>query len=254
MHAHGVQVFDRAHDDAVVRLVAHHFHLVLFPAQERFFNQQLIGGRGFQAALADGLELFGVVGDTATGTAQGEAGANDGGEAQRLLHSPSFVHAVGDTGARRTQTDFGHGVLELQAVFRLVDGFGRCTDQLDLVLVQHAVVPEVQRAVQRGLATHGGQNRVRLFLGDDFLDRLPGDGLDVGHIGRGGVGHDRRGVAVDQNDFVALFTQSFARLHAGVVELTGLPDDDGAGADDENAFDVGTFWHGGLLALGLFTF
>ena len=46
MHAHGVQVFDGTDDDAVVRLVAHHFHLVLFPAQQRLFNQQLIGGRG----------------------------------------------------------------------------------------------------------------------------------------------------------------------------------------------------------------
>jgi hypothetical protein len=43
-------------------------------------------------------------------------------------------------------------------------------------------------------------------------------------------------------------------LHARVVKFTGLPDDDGASANDENAFDVGTFWHGGLLAFGLFTF
>ena len=34
VHAHGVQVFDRADDDAVVGLVAHDFHLVLFPAEQ----------------------------------------------------------------------------------------------------------------------------------------------------------------------------------------------------------------------------
>ena len=80
VHAHGVQVFNRADDDAVVRLVAHHFHLVLFPTQKRLFNQQLIGGRGFQAALANSLKLFRVVSNTAASAAQGEAGADDGGE------------------------------------------------------------------------------------------------------------------------------------------------------------------------------
>jgi hypothetical protein len=57
-----------------------------------------------------------------------------------------------------------HRVLELQAVLGLVDGLGRGADQLDLVLVQHAVAPQVQRAVQRGLAAHGGQDGVGASL------------------------------------------------------------------------------------------
>ena len=94
MHPHGVEVFDGADDDAVVRLVAHHFHLKLFPAEQRLFNQQLIGGRGFQAALANGLKLFGVVGYAATRAAEREAGANDRGKAECFLHRPGFFHAV----------------------------------------------------------------------------------------------------------------------------------------------------------------
>jgi len=101
------------------------------------------------------------------------------------------------------------------------------------------VVPQIQRAVQRGLATHGWQDRKttgveRTFLGDDLLDRLPGDGLDVGDVRRGGVGHDGRRVAVDQDDLVTLFAQSLTGLYAGVVELTGLANDDRASADDED--------------------
>ncbi len=52
-----------------------------------------------------------------------------------------------------------------------------------------------------------------------------------------GVGHDRRRVRVDQDDPVALLLQRLARLGSGVIELAGLPDDDGAGADDQDAFD-----------------
>ena len=72
---------------------------------------------------------------------------------------------------------------------------------------------------------------------------LDGQRLDVGAIGRLGVGHDRRRIAVDEHDLEPFGAQRLARLRAGVVELARLPDDDRAGADDENAFQVGTFRH-----------
>ena len=73
---------------------------------------------------------------------------------------------------------------------------------------------------------------------------MPGDGLDVGHISHVRVGHDRGRVAIDQDDLVTLFTQRLAGLCAGVIELARLTDDDRAGADDKNAFNVCTFGHG----------
>ena len=243
VHAHRVKVLNRANDDAVVRLVAHHFHLELFPAQQRLFDQQFAGGRCLQTALADGFELFRVVGNAAAGAAQRKTRANDGWKAHFLLHRPGLVHVVGNARARRLQADAGHGVLELQTVFGLVDGFGRCANQLHLVLVQYAVVPQVECAVERGLAAHGRQDGVGALLGNDLLDRLPGDGLDVGDIGGGRVGHDRGRVAVDQDDLVALLAQRLAGLHAGVVKLAGLANDDRAGANDQDAFDVSALRH-----------
>jgi hypothetical protein len=44
VHAHRVEVLDRADDDAVVRLVADHFHLEFLPAEHRFFDQHLVHG------------------------------------------------------------------------------------------------------------------------------------------------------------------------------------------------------------------
>ena len=52
------------------------------------------------------------------------------------------------------------------------------------------------------------------------------------------------GLRVDQDDPVALLAQRLARLRAGVVELARLADDDRAGADDQDALDVGALWHG----------
>ena len=259
VHTHRVEVFDGADDDAVVCLVAHHLHLVFFPSEQGFFNQQLVGGGSFQAAFADRLELFGVVGNAATCATQGKAGADHGGETQRFLHAPGVVHAVGDAGARGAQADFGHRVLELATVFGLVDGFGRGANQLHrfasgsaLVFVEHAVVPQIQRTVERGLPAHGRQNRIGPLFGDDFFNRLPGDGLDVGHVCRSRVGHDRRRVAVDQDDAVTFFAQRLAGLHARVIKLAGLANDDRTGADDEDALDVGSFCHYFSPAAGAF--
>ncbi len=250
MDAHRVQVLDRADDDAVVLLVADHFHLVLFPAQQRFLDQQLARRRQVQAALADLLEFLAVVGDAAAGAAQRERRADHDriaagvGLARDLrLDGQRLFHRMRDAGLGRTETDLGHRVLELLPVLGLVDRLGRRADQLDLVLVEHAVAVQVQRAVQRGLATHGRQDRIGALLGDDALDHFPGDGLDVGHIGGVRVGHDGRRVRIDQDDLEPFLAQRLARLRAGIVELAGLADDDGARADDQDALDVCAFWH-----------
>ena len=72
MHAHRIDVLDRADDDAVVVLVAHHLHLELFPAEHRFLDQHFGGRRGVDAALDDLDELRLVVGDAAAGAAERE--------------------------------------------------------------------------------------------------------------------------------------------------------------------------------------
>ncbi|MBA7468683.1 hypothetical protein ES707_03935 [subsurface metagenome] len=53
VHAHRIEVLDRADDDAVVLFVADDLHLVLFPAEHGFLDQHLIGRRGIQTALDD---------------------------------------------------------------------------------------------------------------------------------------------------------------------------------------------------------
>ena len=76
-----------------------------------------------------------------------------------------------------------------------------------------------------------------------LLDRRRVDRLDVDRVGHVRVGHDRGRVGVDQDHPVALLAQRLAGLRAGVVEFAGLADHDRAGADDQDALDVGAFWH-----------
>ncbi|RMU21617.1 hypothetical protein ALP35_05604 [Pseudomonas savastanoi pv. glycinea] len=244
VHAHRVEVFNRADDDAVVLFVADNFHFVLFPADQRFVDQQLFGRRQVQTASADFFELFTVVRDTAARAAHGERWTNNAREAELFENRVGFFHAVRDTGTRARQADRLHGLVETRAVFSLVDGIGVGTDHLHAELLQNAFALQIQCAVQSGLAAHGRQQCVRTLFFDDLGNGLPLDRLDVGRVGHGRVGHDGGRVGVHQDDAVTLFAQCPAGLGAGVVEFTGLADHDRAGAENQDAFNICTFWHG----------
>src|SRR5690606_8628046 len=132
----------------------------------------------------------------------------------------------------------------LLAILRHADRARVRTDQLDAVLLQNAAVEQLERYVERRLATHRGQQRVRPLALDDALDPFRRDRLDVGPIREIRIGHDRGRIAVDEDDPVALFLQGAHGLCTGVVELAALPDHDRARAEDENALDVVSAWHG----------
>ena len=93
------------------------------------------------------------------------------------------------------------------------------------------------------LAADGGKKRVGPFAADDLFGELDAERLDVGAVREAGVGHDGGGIGIDENDFVAVGLEGLAGLRAGIIEFAGLPDDDGAGADDEDAVEVGAARH-----------
>ena len=148
-----------------------------------------------------------------------------------------------DAGPRHVDADGGHAVLEALAVFRLLDRIELCPDELAAVPGQDPLFRQLHRQVQRRLAAHGGEDGVGAFDSDDPLRRFHGDGFDVGAIGPLRVRHDRRGIGVQEDGAVPLFPQRLQRLHARVIELAGLPDDDGTRAEEENGLEVFSSGH-----------
>ena len=129
--------------------------------------------------------FFAVVGDAAAGAAQREARADDAGEADDLERLQRLDGVVGQHRARRFEADLLHGVAEQLAVLGLVDGLGVGADHLDAELLEHAHLAQAQRAVERGLAAHRGQQRVGALLLDDLGDHFGGDRLHVGGVAPG---------------------------------------------------------------------
>ena len=248
MHAHRIDVLDRADDDAIVVLVANDLHLELFPAEHGFLDQHFGGRRGVDAALDD-LDEFGLgVGDAAAGAAHREGRADQGREVDHVERAQRVRQVLDLHRAWRLQPDFGHRLAKALAVLGLVDGIRGGADHLDVEFLQRALLAERQRAVQRGLAAHGRQQRealgaVAALLFDDLGDDFRGDRLDIGRVRQIRVSHDGGRIGIDEDDPVALFLQRLDRLGARIVEFARLADHDGTGADDQDGGYVSAFGH-----------
>ena len=116
-----------------------------------------------EAASHDVLELVAVVGDAAAAAAERERRPHDRRESDLFLHLPRFVEGVRDAGSRSREPDVVHRVPEQLAILGHVDGFARRRDELDAVLLEHALAHEVERAVQRRLAAHRRQQARSAF-------------------------------------------------------------------------------------------
>ena len=236
MNAHGVDVFDGADNDGVVGAVAHHFELVLLPAEQGFLDQHLVHGRRLKPGAQQIDKLFPRVGDAAAGAAEGKGGAENGGK-------PGFLeclHALFEAGhvcrAGAFDIDFLHRVPKQLAVFRLADHVGPGAEQLYVVPVQKAAVAQIDGDVQGHLPAHGGQQRDAVcgpflyFLFDHGLHRGGGERFDVSDVRQFRVGHNGRRIGVDQHHPVTFFFQGFAGLGARIVKLAGLADHNRTGA------------------------
>ena len=243
VHTHGIEVLDGTDDDNVVGKVAHHLQLEFLPAERAFFGEHFVDRREIEAAFQDGDQVFAIVGDAAAGAAQSKAGTQDHREADLRREGEAAFDIGDELGRRGFEADLPHGVLEEQTVFGFLDGVDFCADELDAVSVEHAGFGEFDREIQAGLTAHGGEQRVGAFDADDLFDVLAAERFDVGFVGEIGVGHDGRGVGVDQDDFEAVGFEGLGGLGAGVVEFAGLADDDGAGAYDEDSVEVGAAGH-----------
>ena len=210
MDAHRVKVFDGANNNDVVVLVAHHLQLVFLPAEDALFKQNLGGGAVLQALAHNALQVLGVVGQAGAEAAHGEGGAHHHGVAQVLGGREGLVHGVDDVAAGRFGAAALNDALELFAVFAELDRGNVGADQLNVVLGQHAVLVQRDGRVQGRLPAQCGQDGVGAFLGDDLLNDLGGDRLNVGGVGKLGVGHDGGRVGVDQDDPQALLLQARA--------------------------------------------
>ncbi len=150
------------------------------------------------------------------------------------LSRAAWVAPLDDEAGRVRLADPVEQVAERLAVLGHADGLERRPEQPDRVSVEDARVGHRGRQVERGLAAQPGQQPLGPLPGDDRLDRLDRQRLEVDDIGHRRVGHDRGRVRVDEDRPDALGAQRPTGLRSGVVELGRLADDDRPRPEDQD--------------------
>ena len=88
------------------------------------------------------------------------------------------------------------------------------------------------------MAAQGSQQGVRTLAFNNVFQKFYANRLNINTVGNMHVGHDGCRVGVNQYNLQAFFLQGTAGLGAGIVELSSLTDDNGAGTDNEHLFNI----------------
>ena len=215
--------------------VANHLVLDLSPAGERTFDEDLADRRrGKPREHGLRVPLLGLA-QAATSPAQGEGGPYHERQRHPLAQGACLRKRSDGRRFRRRLTDRRQQVLELLTILSSSNRVQPRAKHANVVLLKNPRVIKRNRKVKSRLSPKRRKETIRPLRGDDALEHLSGQGLDIDRICRRIVGHDRRGVAVDKHHANPFFAQRAASLCPGVVELGGLSDDDGPGADHEHA-------------------
>ena len=234
VRSHGIQVLHVAHGDAVVGAVADDLVLDFLPAHQGALQQYLADRACGQTALHNGQEFLLGVGDAAARSPQGICRPHHQGQARLGLVSQRFVHGGNGAIWGHRLANIGKKLPEEVPVLRLAYGLQRGAQQPHVVAIQDAGVGQINGQVEPGLTAQGRQDPVGPLAGYDAFQYRHGERLDVHPVGDVPVGHDGGRIGVDQHDGDAFLAEGLARLGAGVIKLGGLPDNNGAGAYNQN--------------------
>ncbi len=243
MYANGVNVFHTADGNGAVGCIAHDFKFDFLIAFNALFYQYLMYGREFEGVFHDIHQFTFVFRKAAACAAECECRAQYNGIADFICRLDGFFYGVcdfrRDNGLANALAEF----FEQLSVLGALDAFAACTQQLDLTFVQYAFLFQLHGKVQTCLPADARDDSVRAFIAEDSCDVFQCKRFHVNLIGDGCIGHDGSGVGINQYHLVTFFFQCKARLCACVVKFCGLPDYNGAGADNQNFFQVCSLWH-----------
>ena len=238
-----IYIFNKADSNHAVIFIADDFQLEFLPAEDRFLNQDLMDEGSLKAAGRYRLQFFFVVYNAAAGSAHGVGRADYNRISKRICYLQSLVNAVGFTASGYVNPDPRHSFLEFNTVFTALNSVCLNTDDLHMIFIQHTAAAEFGAKIETGLAAEIRQQCIRTFLGDDRLNPVGIQRLDVCNVSDLRVRHDGSRIGIDKHNFVAQASQRFAGLCAGIIELTCLANDNRTGSDDQNFMDISSLRH-----------
>ena len=184
-----------------------------------------------------------VVGETAARAAQREGRTQHHRITDSVSHLGRLLDRHGDLRLDHRLAQRFAQLFEQFAVLGALDRLERGAQNLDLALLENALLGQLHREVQARLSAQSRNDGVGTLVADDLGHILQRQGLHVDLVGDMRVGHDRGGVRVGEDHLVSLLLEREARLRTRIVELCGLSDDDRTRPDDHYLLDILSLRH-----------
>ena len=210
VHAHRVDVLDRADDHDVVLAVANDLELELVPPAHRLLHEHLADRALTEPPFNLPVELVDRLDEAATVAAERERRPDH----RRQRDAAELVEARDDPRARNLQPHFAHRHAEELTVLRPFDDVEWCTDELDAELVEDAFECELAREIERCLPAHRRQQGIRPLPCEHVRHAFEIERLEIRAVRKPRVGHDRRRVRVHHDRAKAVLAQDLQRLAA----------------------------------------
>ena len=243
MDSDGIDVFHVADGDRRIVRVPHDFVFDFLEALDALFHEHLPDRRKRKGVFQDFTKFLFIVGKSAARTAQRERGAQNNGIADLFRRRHSLFHTGGDQAGQDGFAEPFAKLFEKFAIFRTFDAFGAGAEHFHLTFVQDALFEKLHGEVKPRLPADTRYDGVRPFVTQNLAEIFQRERFHIYFVRRLRIGHDGRGIGVDEHNLVSFLFQRKARLRARIVEFRRLPDDDRAATYDEYFFQISSFRH-----------
>ena len=151
MDAEGVEILHVADGDAVVKAVAHHLVLNLFPTLQRFFDEHL--GREREGFLCQLVQFLFIVAEAGAETTQCVGSTDDDGIAKVCSCLASLFDGFASVAFDGFHVNLVQFLHEEFTVFGVDDGLNRSAKHTHVVFLKDVLLIEFHAAVEGGLST-----------------------------------------------------------------------------------------------------
>ena len=138
MNTHRVNVFNKADRNLLPLCVTDNLYFQLLPADNRFFDENLVYHRSSDTSGSYFTQLFFVVDDSASGSAHSIGRTDYTGIAKLAGNLHSFFYRISRSAPGHFNAQFIHGILKFDTVFPPADGIDLNTDDFYVIFVQYA--------------------------------------------------------------------------------------------------------------------
>ena len=203
MYSHGIDVFNKTYRNLLPLCVTDNFYFQFFPADDRFFDEDLVYHRSGDASGGNLPKFFFVIDNSSSGSAHGIGRTDNTGISQFSGDLYSLFHGIGRGAFCHFDPQLVHSIFKLNTVLTPADSVYLDTDDFYMIFIQHPCMIQLLTEIQSRLSSQVREKSIRPFLCDDLCETVYIQRLDVSYISGRRIRHNSGRIGIYQHDLIA---------------------------------------------------